>query len=424
MLRRCLGVVALGVGIWISLVVCVAEAGSPPREEGQAEPAIAAGDAHSPSIVGTEAFPRIAMLWSPAQDLVGTRPQRMAKYGVSVVGVEALGLRWERAEHPDLAETFEPATIDTARTTLAEVLAANPRAVVCCELYFFEARRTGLSRGPPLVVPRPGGPEGLLLAGLLQHGPEQRGVHRTHRQADPRGARRGRGESRHLPRQPAVRPDGQARLDEPAPEAPGLTSGDRRAGQLGLVEHRAGVDRAPRSTGSCTRTRSPTPATTTPRRSTGGRASTGDLLRAPRISVNEKFGARGDTASMLRELSRTLVYTDAYFSYTDSTNGHRHSWRPEWDAPLGKAIDPVRTPMAGQLARRALRGRDRRLAPGDRPGPRHDRARHAPCVGLRRRPAPLIHPRSRNGARPRADALTRRTVAGDRDRSPETSTDF
>src|SRR5262249_15043058 len=89
-----------------------------------------------PVLVGTEAFPRIAMLWSSAQDLEGTRPQRMAKYGVSVVGVEALGLRWERVEHPDLAETFEPATIHTARATLAEVVAANPRTVVCCELYF------------------------------------------------------------------------------------------------------------------------------------------------------------------------------------------------------------------------------------------------------------------------------------------------
>ena len=149
MLRRCLGVVALGVGIWIGLVVCGARAGSAPREEDQAEPATPRETHTRPLIVGTETFPRIAMLWSPAQDLEGTRTQRMAKYGVSVVGVEALGLRWQRAEHPDLAETFEPATIETARATLAEVRAANPRAVVCCELYFFEARQRSYPEDHP-----------------------------------------------------------------------------------------------------------------------------------------------------------------------------------------------------------------------------------------------------------------------------------
>jgi hypothetical protein len=81
-----------------------------------------------------------------------------------------------------------------------------------------------------------------------------------------------------------------------------------------------------------------------------------NLLRAPRISVNEKFGTRTDKASMLRELARTLVYTDAYFIYADSTYGHRHSWQPEWDTPLGKAIDPAQTPKSGQLARRVFEG--------------------------------------------------------------------
>src|SRR5262249_43923158 len=81
-----------------------------------------------------------------------------------------------------------------------------------------------------------------------------------------------------------------------------------------------------------------------------------NLLRAPRISINERFGARSDKAGMLREMARTLVYTDAYFIYTDSTYGHRHSWRPEWDASLGNAVDPARTPRPGELARRTFEG--------------------------------------------------------------------
>src|SRR4051794_37769761 len=141
MLRRYLGMVALEVGIWISLVVCRVGPGSAPREEGQAKPTSAAGGAHSPLIAGTETFPRVAMLWSSAEGLEGTRARRMAKYDLSIVGVQALGLRWRRHEHPDLAETFEPATIDAARATLAEVRAANPRTMVCCEVYFFEARQ-------------------------------------------------------------------------------------------------------------------------------------------------------------------------------------------------------------------------------------------------------------------------------------------
>ena len=88
------------------------------------------------------------MLWSSAEGLEGTRPQRMAKYGVSVVGVEALGLRWERSEHPDLAETFEPATIDGPRHARRGARRQPP----CDRLLRALLLRgeTGcLSRGPP-----------------------------------------------------------------------------------------------------------------------------------------------------------------------------------------------------------------------------------------------------------------------------------
>lgn len=308
-----------------------------------------------PAIVGTESFPRVAMLWSPADDLAGGRPQRMAKYGVSVVGAEALGLRWERAEHPDMAESLDPATIRAARATLADVVAANPRAVVCCELYFFEARRDSYPEGHPWWFRDERGQKVSFWRGAynMDVGNEEYIEHIARRILAVHDAVEGkagifldnlrsdrvarRGWTGLLRRLRAARPGivvlvnagwSSTDLEWIAPQVNGFLyedavahtdDGDAEAFYRRVQEH-------------------------------------WDRLRSPRISVNEKFGARGDTTSSLREFSRTLVYTDAYFSYTDSTNGHRHSWRPEWNARLGKAIDPARTPAAGQLALRRFEG--------------------------------------------------------------------
>src|SRR5262249_29126290 len=77
-----------------------------------------------------------------------------------------------------------------------------------------------------------------------------------------------------------------------------------------------------------------------------------ERLRQPRIGINEKFGKRNDDATMRRELVRTLVYTDLLFLYADSTNGHHHAWRPDWEPQLGKPKDKAVTPAGGTLARR------------------------------------------------------------------------
>jgi hypothetical protein len=79
-------------------------------------------------------------------------------------------------------------------------------------------------------------------------------------------------------------------------------------------------------------------------------------LREPRIGLNEKFGKAGEAEKMRRDLIRTLVYTDMFFLYADSTYGHRHVWWPEWDAPLGEAQQPPATPAPGALARREFAG--------------------------------------------------------------------
>lgn len=312
-------------------------------------------DTRLPEIVGTDSFPRIAMLWSPAQELKGSRTERLAKYGVSVVGVEALGLHWKRAEHPDLAETFEPATIETARATLAQVLAANRSAIVCCELYFFEANRRSYPENHPWWFRDKKGQKVSFWRGAynMDVGNEAYIDHIAQRIIAVHDAVEGkagifldnlrfdqtakRGWMKLLEKVRAARPKivilvnsgwSSTDLEWVAPLINGIMYEDSIAH---TVDHdtEAFYRRV---------------------------AEHWNLLQAPRISVNEKFGARSDKASMLRELARTLVYTDAYFIYTDSTYGHRHSWRPEWDAPLGKAVDPARTPRPGQLGRRAFEG--------------------------------------------------------------------
>jgi hypothetical protein len=80
------------------------------------------------------------------------------------------------------------------------------------------------------------------------------------------------------------------------------------------------------------------------------------LCREPRVGINEKFGKRDDAMAMRRELIRTLVYTDLNFLYADSTQGHKHSWWPEWSASLGRALMPPAVPSPGRLARRDFAG--------------------------------------------------------------------
>ena len=352
MMCRSLGAIVLGFG----LIAWEAQAESNPIAEILDQlPATNERGVSQPVIVGTEAFPRIAMLWSSAQNLDGPRTQRMAKYGVSVVGVEALGLRWKRVEHPDLTETFEPATIDTARATIEAVRAANPRAVVCCELYFFEARQRSYPQDHPWWYHDQKGQKVSFWPGSYNMDLSNKEyiehiVKRILAVHDALEGKAGifldnlrfdrtsqRGWTILLQRLRTARPEivilvnsgwSSTDLEWIAPQINGILYED-------AIAHTRDHD----SEAFYRRTQ-----------------EHWNLLRAPRISVNEKFGARNDAASILRELSRTLAYTDAYFSYTDSTNGHRHSWRPEWDACLGKAIDPVRIPMPGQLARRDFEG--------------------------------------------------------------------
>jgi hypothetical protein len=308
-----------------------------------------------PEILGNDEFPRIAMLCSPAAELKASRTERLAKYGVSVVGAGELGLRWKCTQHADLAEDFEPATIETARAALANVLAANRNAIVCCEIYFFEAQRRSYPEDHAWWFRDAKGQKVSFWRGAynMDVGNEAYIEHIATRIIAVHDALEGkagifldnlrfdqmakRGWLSLLKKLRAARPNilllvnsgwSSTDLDWIAPLINGILYED-------AIAHTRDKD----TEALCQRLE-----------------AHWNLLRTPRISVNERFGARSDKASMLREPARTLVYTDAYFIYTDSTYGHRHSWRPEWDAPLGKAVDAARSPSPGQLAHRAFKG--------------------------------------------------------------------
>ncbi len=58
---------------------------------------------------------------------------------------------------------------------------------------------------------------------------------------------------------------------------------------------------------------------------------------------------------MQKELLRTLVYTDMFYLYSKSTNGHNHKWFDAWSAPLGQAVDaPVKPAKDRPLATRTF----------------------------------------------------------------------
>jgi hypothetical protein len=279
----------------------------------------------------------------------------MAKYGVSVVGPEALGLRWKHAEHRDLAEAFEPASIATARATLEQVLAANRSAIFCCELYFFEADRRSYPEDHPWWFRDTKGKKVSFWRGAfnMDVGNEAYIEHVAQRILAVHDATEGKA---------GIFLD-NLRFDQKAKRGwLRLLEKARTARPRMVILVNAGWDStdlewvAPLINGILYEDAIAHTRDKDTEAFYGRVAAHWNLLRAPRISVNEKFGVRSDKAGMLRELTRTLVYTDAYYIYTDSTYGHRHSWRPEWDARLGKAIDPARSPGSGGLARRDFVG--------------------------------------------------------------------
>ena len=301
------------------------------------------------------ACPRIAMLWSPGQVGRG-RWARIASHDVIVLGIGRIGLKWTPSKFAALAETIDPATVAKARENLRRLERLNPSAVVLCEVYFFEQKiggyppdhrwwlrnkrgekqqfwpgthRMDIARDDYIahvagrieaVHKATGGEAGIFLDNLR--------FDRSSKAAWLKLLRRVRMACGW--RMPILVNAGWASDDLAwiAPHVNGIM-------YEGAVAHTKDGD---------------TEAFY------GRVAATDRLLVRPRVSVNERFGPRGDAGRMRRELLRTLVYTDMSFLYSDSTVGHHHGWFPEWDAPLGRGAGAPPRPAKGKLARREFAG--------------------------------------------------------------------
>lgn len=324
--------------------------------------------------------PRIAMLWSPAEAGRG-HWARIARHDVIVLGIERIALKWTPNKFPALVETIDPATVAKARENLRRLKRLNPSAVVLCEVYFFEEKVAGYppdhrwwlrnKRGEKqqfwpgthrmditrddyiahvagriaAVHQATGGAAGIFLDNLRFDRPSKVGWLKLLRRV-----RLARGW-----RMPILVNAGWSSDDLAwiAPHVNGIMYED-------AVAHTKDGDTE----------------------AFYGRVAAIDrLLVRPRISVNERFGRRGDAGRMRRELLRTLVYTDMSFLYSDSTVGHRHGWFAEWDAPLGRAVAPrPGPPRASSPGGSSPAGR----CFGCRPRPRLRQASpcRAPCATL------------------------------------------
>jgi hypothetical protein len=315
---------------------------------------VPAASGRLPDPASVPGYPRIAMLWSEAEG-PGEKPAKWARYGVIVTGVNGLGLRWEPNPYKDAAEKIVEGSIPAARKTLEELGRRNPGTVVLCELYFFEADADAYPPDSPWWYRDKDGKRVEFWKGCYNMAVED-ASYVEHI------ARRVEAVHKALGGKAGIFLD-NLRFDAPAKAGwtELLKKVRERCAEIPILVN-AGWDSddlrwvAPWINGIMYEDSVAHTADGDTEKYYARINSDWQLLREPRIGVNEVFGPRRDEQEMMQELVRTLAYTDLYFLYSDSTYGHRHSWWPQWDVPLGKAMQPPAVPAPGKLARRDFAG--------------------------------------------------------------------
>jgi hypothetical protein len=333
----------------VSLVHAAARSAEP-----AAKPSESAAKSAEP--VAKEApYPRIAMLWSPA-DGIKDKWQNIARHGVAVVGVDDIGLEWTKNQYAAMAETFAPTSIAAARKNLDQIHKLNPATVVLCEVYFFEETDRNYAPDSPWWLRDTKGQK-------QQFWPGDHMMDLTSAEYVQHIARR---------IEAVVKATGGAAgiyLDnlrfEPADKKAWnslLTQVRKSCGDVPIVVN-AGWDSddlewvCPLVNGIMYED---SVAHTKGKDAEGyyGRiAGFDELCRRPHLSINERFGPMEDEARMQKELLRTLVYANMYFLYSKSTNGHNHKWFDVWSTPLGEPADPpVKPAKDRQIVTRTFMG--------------------------------------------------------------------
>jgi hypothetical protein len=300
------------------------------------------------------ARPRIGMLWSEAQGKED-RLTKWARYGALVVGSDSLGLEWRRQSFKDMAEEFDPRSIPQALALLSKLHQCNSNSVVLCEIYFFEADEEAYPPDSPWWFKDRAGKKVTFWKGCYNMAVDNPDYIEH-------VARRVEAVHNALGTNAGVYLD-NLRFDKRAKAGWTALLGKirERCGAMPIMVN-AGWDSddlewvAPLVNGIMYEDSVAHTADKDTEKFYSRIQRHWQLLREPRLSLNEKFGKRTEPAAMLRELERTLIYTDMLFLYSDSTDGHNHPWWPQWDAPLGRALEPAAVPQAGKPAHRPFEG--------------------------------------------------------------------
>ncbi len=295
-------------------------------------------------------FPRIAMLWSPAAQK-GDRWVNMAQHDLILVGPEDLGLEWSPNPFPNLSTTLTETSKIKAREAVAKLRRLNPRAQVLCELYFFEANDGSYPPESSWWLRDKAGQREQFWPGChsMDISRDDYVVHVATRAAAVYQALDGQAgifldnlrgdEASRLGWSKLISLIRKQCSDVPILVNAGWDSDDLEwiAPLVNGLMYEDSVSHIKNKDAESFYARI---------------ARTDGLLRSPRISVNEHFGKRSNEQAMRRELIRTLVYTDMYYLYADSTQGHKHDWWPIWNSSLGHPVAAPAVPARGQLAQR------------------------------------------------------------------------
>ena len=302
----------------------------------------------------TPEFPRIGMLWSAAdgnEDLL----TKWSRYNCIVLGVSGMDLQWNANFYSDMAETFQPNSVINAQKKLAALQKKNPRIQVFCEILFFEARTNAYPSDSPWWYRDSKGNKVQFWQGCnnmaisnLQY--IEHIVRRIEALYDAFGGQVG--VFLDNLRNDTISQYGWTELLQRVRK--------RCSGMPILVNAGYSSDGitwvAPLVNGFVYENAVNKTADGNKEKFYARLQQHWNLLQAPRYSLNEVFGLRSDQASMQREIIRTLVYTDMLFLYSDSTYGHRHSWWPEWNVPLGIPVQSPAKPATTSVVRRDFKG--------------------------------------------------------------------
>ncbi len=291
-------------------------------------------------------YPRIAMLWANVR---GERSAAsMARHDLIMAGVGGFGLRYDR-EPTGLAEGFAPDSIGRAKERLAEIRRLNPKAVILCEVYFYEYSDSWLPEDHPWW--------------LRKDGQRQQFWPGTHRMDWSNAAYR-----EHVVRiTVAVQQVGFDGVfydnlrDEPEPWVAFLKGVRQAVGDRFLVLVNAGyaVGRhdfaAPYLNGMMYES-GWSHGRTEWEDCVARMQHTQSLLREPKISVVERFEETGSRAGWPSDPNRgkkppadpqarrwslcyTLTIGDFYYLFSDNTS-HNHDWYDEYDVKIGLPTGP------------------------------------------------------------------------------------